>query len=1060
MRILFLAVTVLVISTPFWSSQQHQNLEERLWHYRNLGKAFYENSTTHPQAVEEFKKALELKPNSARERVNYALALLTNGQTEEGIAQLKKVQEQDAAIPHSWFNLGIQYKRQGKYELALNQFQRMVELVPSEPISRYNLGVLKRLTGNGSLALEQFEAAAGLAPDLAGPHFQLYNAYRLAGREADAERELDIFQQLKRNQKGAAIPEDLEWSFYSEIYDETIPEESVKAIATSSGLRFASLELARKLETENAGVTVLDRDGDARADLLVWSGAGVDIYRNGSTLVEDSSLRRLSDVIGLSPGDFNNDGLADLCVLTASGALLYVNEADGFRKSDVVLPSGRFNKALWIDLDHDYDIDLLLLGKKSALLQNRGKAGFADHSSAFPFVDGEAVDGVLYELVRDTNGTDVVVSYADGPGILYRDLLGGRFEVIPLQELSGGAKTLIRCDVNNDGWTDLAATTAAGIELLINQEGRLESPSLLPPATGPLLFADLENRGAVDLIVGSGVRQNEGLGRFGQEVPLHGKLGKVVALCGADFSADGLFDLALITEDGDLRVLTNQTQKHHWISIGLTGVRNLKLAPGSEVEIKAGWSYQKKFYDGVPLHFGLGSYEEVDTVRIIWPNGLIQNETAQRAGKLASYKEAKRLSGSCPMVFAWNGERFEFVSDILGVAPLGASAGEGKFFQVDHDEYIQISGESLAPRNGFYEIRVTEELREVVYLDQVKLLAIDHPAELDVVTNEKFKAPPFPEFRLFGVKEKRYPERARDHRGRDVLDRLESRDQRYPDGFQRDSAGIGELHYLDLDFGRGAAQAGKAILVLNGWIDWPDGSTFMRTQQEDGSGPVMPYLQAKDEQGRWQTVVEDMGFPAGKPKTMAVDLTGRFLSSNRELRIVTSLCVYWDEIFLSEDVALPDVFVTPLAAQAAGLRFHGFSRHLKPRNPIQPEGFQYAPARSISMWNPAPGNYTRFGDVQELVATVDDRLVVMGSGDELRLLFDAAALPDLPKGYRRDFLFFVDGWAKDGDLNTAFSQTVGPLPFHDMSGYPYGAGEFFPSHGEQDGYPELYNTGL
>src|SRR4029077_4176606 len=131
------------------------------------------------------------------------------------------------------------------------------------------------------------------------------------------------------------------------------------------------------------------------------------------------------------------------------------------------------------------------------------------------------------------------------------------------------------------------------------------------------------------------------------------------------------------------------------------------------------------------------------TVRITWPNGLIQNEPRQASGtggETRAYKEAQRLSGSCPMIFTWDGERFRFITDVLGVAPLGASSGDGQYFPVDHDEYVQIPGEALRQVNGQYEVRITEELHEVSYLDQVRLFALDHPANIDIVTNEKFKS--------------------------------------------------------------------------------------------------------------------------------------------------------------------------------------------------------------------------------------------------------------------------------------------------------------------------------
>jgi hypothetical protein len=435
---------------------------------------------------------------------------------------------------------------------------------------------------------------------------------------------------------------------------------------------------------------------------------------------------------------------------------------------------------------------------------------------------------------------------------------------------------------------------------------------------------------------------------------------------------------------------------------------------------------------------------------------MIQNETKPAVNRALVVKEAPRLSGSCPMIFTWNGRRFQFVTDVLGVAPLGASSGDGQYFPVDHDEYVSIPAAMLQAREGAYEIRMTEELREVSYIDQIKLLALDHPADIEIVTNEKFKSPPFPEFRLYGSNRRRYPAAARDAHGTDVRASLLARDQRYPDAFQRDHAGVAELHSLDLNFA-GAAPDGKAVLVLDGWVDWADGSTFLAATQAHHD-LVFPYLQVKDAAGNWKTVIEDMGMPSGKPKTMAVDLTGKFLSPSREVRIVTNLCVYWDEIYLFENNAPPAARLTEIPMASADLHFRGFSRATIDPQRKQPESFDYQATSSTSMWNPTPGNYTRYGAVKDLLRDLDDRMVILGSGDEIRMLFPAAGLPALPAGWRRDYLLLVDGWAKDADANTAFSQSVLPLPFHGMSRYPYPAGEHFPDDEAHRGYIREYLT--
>jgi hypothetical protein len=488
-------------------------------------------------------------------------------------------------------------------------------------------------------------------------------------------------------------------------------------------------------------------------------------------------------------------------------------------------------------------------------------------------------------------------------------------------------------------------------------------------------------------------------------------------------------------------------------------VRSLKLAQDALVEMKAGTLYRRQFYTGVPLWFDAGDNASVDVIRITWPNGLIQNEVRQATNQTHAYPEAQRLSGSCPMIWTWNGREFQFITDVLGVAPLGARDGDGSYFPVDHDEYVQIPGAALQPlhdqNDGHYEVRVTEELSEVSYLDQIQLYAVDHPSGTEIFTNEKFKGPPYPEFHLFSVERRIYPKTARDDHGGDVLPQLIAKDQRYPDHFRRSETGIADLHSLDLDFGS-VAPSGKALLLLNGWVDWPDGSTFRRASQESEAGLVMPYLQVQDAAGVWKTVNQDMGMPAGKPKTIAVPI--EFLSASRKVRIVTNLCVYWDEIFLSEGPSDAGVKPTVIPFDSADLRFRGFSETRIHPERKQPDTFFYDHVTPASFWNPTPGLYTRFGQVDNLLRDVDDQLVIMGSGDEVRLRFPVAGLQAPRAGMTRDFLLKVDGWAKDRDPNTAFSSTVQPLPFHGMSQYPYPASEHFPRDAVHDSYQRTYNT--
>ena len=286
-------------------------------------------------------------------------------------------------------------------------------------------------------ALKEFETSAKLDPNLAGPHFQLYNAYRGAGRADDAARELKIFQGIKERAKGAAIAEDMEWSFFSEIYETIEPKA---ADGPPAELKFRDVVAAAKLDPKGAGILALDFDGDGRPDVLAWSASGAVLLKNGTTPVQGSGLDGLKGIVSIAAGDFNNDGLPDLCVLTESGASLYVNKQGKFQKDAANLPPGRFKKAVWIDYDHDYDLDLVLSGENSKLLRNNGTAGFSDQTADFPFVKGHALSGAVFELIADANGNDLAVSYKDHAGVLYRDKLAGKYEAVPLDGLPQGCR--------------------------------------------------------------------------------------------------------------------------------------------------------------------------------------------------------------------------------------------------------------------------------------------------------------------------------------------------------------------------------------------------------------------------------------------------------------------------------------------------------------------------------------------------------------------------------------------------------------------------------------------
>ena len=371
-------------------------------------------------------------------------------------------------------------------------------------------------------------------------------------------------------------------------------------------MKFEDRKLPGAVDPASAGMLVLDADGDGRPDLLVWSSRGILLFRNGSEPVADSGLADLRGVISVAAGDFDNDGLPDLCVLTESGARLYHNAKGRFETEDAKLPAGRFERAVWLDFDHDYDLDLFLFGENSALLRNDGNSTFEDFSAHFPFAAGQAVDAVALRVVPDTKAFDLAVSYADRKGVLYRDQLRGMYEATPLDAIPPTPPVCApSISITMDGSTWLrwhAGGSSAGTSTATGSSKRKP-----PRLRAPSVFSDLENRGFADLVAGGQVYRNLGLDRLANPVTPPGMVSGV-AWAEADFDSDGRNDLAAVAPDGGIHLLLNRTaSKNEWLRISLAGVKNLKTAPGTEVEVKAGNLYQKRLYDGTPLVFGLAA---------------------------------------------------------------------------------------------------------------------------------------------------------------------------------------------------------------------------------------------------------------------------------------------------------------------------------------------------------------------------------------------------------------------------------------------------------------------
>ncbi len=542
----------------------------------------------------------------------------------------------------------------------------------------------------------------------------------------------------------------------------------------------------------------------------------------------------------------------------------------------------------------------------------------------------------------------------------------------------------------------------------------------------------------------------------------------VARLLVADLDRDGDQDILLASTIG-IHLLRNDGGNAHLgmrvelSALGMGSGKNNTFGIGSKLEIRAGELYQTRVVTAPVTHFGLGVHFKADVLRVQWPNGVPQ--TIYFPGTDQDVLEAQQLKGSCAFLYTWDGTHFRFVTDLmwrsaLGM-PLGIMGGKGGTGGNAYAaagasrEYVRIPGDALKSRNGRYVLQVTEELWETAYLDQLRLLVVDHPDSAQVFVDERFPPPSRTSgLRLYETVRHRAPLSAVDERGQDVLEDLREHDDRYvssltPQRYQ----GLTEPHALLLDLDRDAGQPGT-VLVLRGWIFPSDASINVAVSQQHRVNAEPPVLEVRDTQGKWVSR-GSIGFPSGKDKTMVIDLAGIFPTRDHHIRLRTNMQIYWDQAFvaLNAEAAVRTLTVAPTSGD---LHFRGFSRMYRRGGRYGPHWFDYDSVTKKSPWRSITGAATRFGDVRPLLDRSDDQYVIMVPGDETTVEFDAPAPP--PAGWTRDFLLYSDGWIKDSDLNTAHGTTIEPLPYHAIASYPYVPGDAYPSDSARARYQREYNT--
>ncbi len=786
-------------------------------------------------------------------------------------------------------------------------------------------------------------------------------------------------------------------------------------------------------------LTLIDAVGRLRI-LLRRDGAYVDATK-------EAGLADAPPCIDVAFLDLNNDKRMDLLLSSDSGDRYYVQSA-AQRFDDVTSAiglTGASNGAKPFDYDNDGDLDLLRWDASRLYLDQNDGEGALTRIESRP---GLPMDIANIQSIRtldldDDGDVDLFITSGDGPysiHVISNERLASFRDVttsLALVQRTYVAPPAV-ADMDNDGWLELIDVTF-GSRIAFGPEFAMKSVEGLfvegHPASAAI--ADYDNNGKLDAVFvrGGGQSNREDI------VVSAGS-----TLLPVDLDWDGCVDL--ISSHGE--AFLNKTENGgNWLRVSLVGLntgdsRFNALGLGSTIELRSGSLYQKRHVESGTTHFGLGPYSQADVMRVVWPNGNYQNleYRANSAIALAANRtivEEQTLKGSCPYLYVWNGERFVFATDVLWRSALGMSIMQGVYgHHGTADDYFKIDGDRLIPRDGAYWLSFTEELWETSYFDYCRLLVIDHPAGTSVYADEKCLMPPYPPFEILQVREARQPLSATDERGRDVLAELALLDGRYVDDFEQTRyQGLVEPHDLILDLG--AFDQYEAVrLFLQGWL-WPtDASTNVAVSQNPKVSPDMPRIQVIAEDGSWIDADVVVGFPSGKSKTIAVDLTGEFRNEDHRVRLQTNFCIYWDRVFYTIGDQDFELRTTQLEVDRAELKERGisFQYPLHPGGPRIPE---YDALDRAAQWRDLIGGYTPLGDVTQALSTIDDDYVIVGAGDEVLMWFDAASVPEPPDGWVRDFIVHTDGWLKDGDLNSATGKTVEPLPWHGMPGYPVGA---------------------
>ncbi len=1058
------------------------------------------------KAAATFAAAFKQDPKLAQAAINEGIALLYLQKTAESKAALEAALKLEPENPQAWYNLGLAQHADFELEAAAASFAHAIKADPRDADSYYFEGACYQELKQFDKAISLYREALGVNPLHASSEFGLARALQHEGKGAEAREHFKAFQHLTNAKISSALG-----LSYGERghYSTVLPVEEPEAVA--AGMIPVRLEAKPMLAgtgfTTTGGACLLDATGTGSMDLVLMQ-AGEQAIRvlharaGGGWADWDAAgagLKAKGRAVACAVGDYDSDGLNDLAVAMDDGVLLFRNLGKGKFK-DVTAEAGLSarNKPAgitFVDFDHDGDLDLFLTGSAlkaggtaNVLWRNDGDGKFTEWTEPTGLGgSGETRTAILTDFNND-RAVDLAVTDNGAAPVIYVNPREGKYPTQAIYDAKLPAtEGMAVLDYNKDRWMDIAVTHAGapGLTLWRNEENpnhvgrRFERVDL--PVKGALrgwgvTAVDIDNDGWIDLAAvvetKAGPRvvvlRNQGDGTFRDvskalgldRVKLKAPRG-IIAVAG-----DGAPDLIVTQADAPPVLLHNVGgNKNHMVQLELTGYADNRTGLGAIVEIFSAGHWQKWELAGASgyqtqaapqILAGLGQGDGIELLRILWPTGVLQDEINLPHTPVVTMKEVDRRGSSCPVLFVWDGHRYKLVTDVIGAAVVGHWFTPQRRNIPRPEEWIKVEGGDFKPVNGKLSLRFIEPMEEVNYLDQLRLVAVDHPGNVEVNPDERFlDDPPFATGRVVASADTRLPAGAWDGEGRDVLAAVSGRDHRFASGFKASPYdGFANTHTLTLDLGR--VDAAKPLrLLMTGYVNYFSATSLYAAWQA-GIKPISPYVEAERPDGSWQRIAGEAGFPAGLERTIVVDLTGKLPAGTHRIRLVTNLEIYWDQVLI-DNHAGGAWRTTELPLALATLHFRGYPTQIEGKSPGDLD-YDYNRISLTGPFQHERGNYTRMGEVTELVKSVDDRFVVFGSGEEVAAEFDMTKLPVLPAGWKRDYFFYANGYEKDMDWWDGSPFTVAQMPFHAMTTYPYSASEHYPDDAKALDYELNWNT--